>query len=495
MSGTKRFVEQRIMKNRMQEAKDTELRRMLVENNILAGHGKSEHRVEEKRRARSCAAERRDLFMDYTYTKGEQEKEKRTRMTMFEENLADELARRKADSLRQEMNKRRICDGSEELRALKERLHAAKVNKERAQQLLEGEVRKEMGFLKEKKISEHMENERLEHMELEHKLNLEKMKQRERVKVINQQQIASKEAQRQEALMEYLKEKDQVDELVNKIAQEDADETRAREEQKAAAKEVMRQFMIEQKQKQEQAEQAEREEAERIEAFAQAKRDQEARLAAEAEEVEREKQRILNKMLGKAEALNKEKEELEQLRNDLHLEQAEAANRRRDEVQMRKRLEDKEEMKNAYLSQMKMKEEKAQKAYEEDQRIKEALMAKFAEDDRIEQMSEQKRRMKVEQHKREANRLVELRQQMYEVSRADERANEERLRAEESDRQVIIEEERRRLLAEHAPGLRDFLPKHTLETREDYEFLFADRLGSGGLGRSASATNLVPVRG
>ena len=31
------------------------------------------------------------------------------------------------------MDRRRICDGSEELRALKERLHMAKVNKERGE--------------------------------------------------------------------------------------------------------------------------------------------------------------------------------------------------------------------------------------------------------------------------------------------------------------------------------------------------------------------------
>merc|ERR1712048_350390 len=184
------------------------LRRMLVENNILAGHGKSETRVEDKRRARSAAAERRDLFMDYTYTKGEQDKERRTRIAQFEENLADELARRKAEGLREEMNRRRICDGSEELRALKERLHAAKVNKERAQQLLDGEIRREHMRLHDHKIAEHMENERLEHLELEHKLNIEKLKQR-----------------------------------VNKIAQEDKDESDAREEKKREAREMLRQFM------------------------------------------------------------------------------------------------------------------------------------------------------------------------------------------------------------------------------------------------------------
>merc|ERR1719327_523480 len=105
--------------------------------------------------------------------KGEQEKEKRKRINEAEERLADEIARRNAHRTRQEMDNRRICDGSEELRALKERLHAAKVNKERAQQLLDLEVRKEGDRMHEHRIAEHMENERLSQGELEHKLTCE----------------------------------------------------------------------------------------------------------------------------------------------------------------------------------------------------------------------------------------------------------------------------------------------------------------------------------
>merc|ERR1712151_1009470 len=99
----------------------------------------------------------------------------------------------------------------------------------------------------------------------------------------------------------------------------------------------------------------------------------------------------------------------------------EAESRRREELQVRKRLEDKEEMKNAYLYQMKMKEQKAASARGDEERLRVQLMKKFAEDDRIEQMNENKRRMKVELHKREAQRLVELRREKYEQDREAER--------------------------------------------------------------------------
>mmetsp|Transcript_62161 Transcript_62161/g.116292 ORF Transcript_62161/g.116292 Transcript_62161/m.116292 type:complete len:479 (-) Transcript_62161:340-1776(-) len=474
MSGTKRFVEQRIVKRREQEAKDLELRRRLMENNIYAGYGKSELNVEKKRRALSEAAERRELYMDYSFVKTEQDKTKRVQISQFEEQLADELAKRKAEQMRHDMDRRRICDGSEELRVLKERLHMAKVNKERAQQLLEIQVRKEKDRITGHVLAEHMENERLEQQELEHKLDIEKRRQRERVKVINQQQIAMKEAQREDALQEYIKERSQVETLVAKIAEEDANEAKARAEKQMESRIMLQKFMVEQKANQEKMEAEEKAENERIEQFARDKREREERLEQERQEKEKEKLRVLNAMLGQMEAKNKEAEELELLRNDLHLEELEAESRRREEMQMRKKLEDKEEMKNAYLVQMRAKEEKMLRAREEEARMREELLKKFAEDDRLEQMNEQKRRVKVEQHKREAERLVELRREMYELARSQEREEQDALRKDEDKRRLIIEDERRRLLREHGLELKKFLPKHTLESMEDYKLLFGE---------------------
>jgi len=468
---TKGYVEHRVEKRRQQEAKDLDLRRKLTEHNLMAGHGLAATRVEAKRRARSEAAERRELFMDYSYATAQQQKAKQSQIAQFEEYLADELSRRKAEQMRQDMDRRRICDGSEELRSLKERLHVAKVNKERAMQLMQKQVNHEEDRLHEMHIAEHMENERLEHVELEHKLNLEKCNQRERVKVINQQQIAMKEDQRQEALHEYLSERDQVNALVAKIAEEDATEFATRQAKQEETKASLRNFMVEQKLNMEAQELAEREEFEAIEKYAADKRAREAKLAAEKEEQEREKARVLNKMLGQMEARNNEVRELEQLRNDLHLEELEEESRRREEMQMRKKLEDKEEMRQAYAHQMKLKEEKMARERDEEEKIRESLMKKFAEDDRLEQLSEQKRRMKVEAHKREAQRLLNLRREMYEQQRESERAHDVHLRQEEGKRQAIIEEERRRLLAEHGPELMDFLPKFTLETPDDYALL------------------------
>merc|ERR1711934_869208 len=139
--------------------------------------------------------------------------------------------------------------------------------------------------------------------------------------------------------------------------------------------------------------------------------------------------------MGQAEMKNKAKEELENLRNELHHEEHEAEARRREELKQRKILEDREEMKRASILQMEMQEKKKATFLEEEEKIRQVLLAKYAEDDRIEQMHEHKRRMKVEAHKREAQRLVEMRREAYETAREAQRQEEEGLRGEESYRQ------------------------------------------------------------
>jgi len=453
------YVEKKVQRERLIEDRTMGITNMLKDHGVLAGHGKSDLRVEGLRRERAQEEERREFFTDYMYVKNEQDKERRAQISEMEARLASEIEQRKAQQVREDMDKRRICDSSEELRALKEKLHAAKVNKERAVQLLEQQVRLEEEKQRDTKIGEVLELERLEHMELERKLEIEKAKQRERVKRINQEQIAQKEALRQEAFDEYVKERQQVQEVVDAINHEDEMEAAARRQKQMETREMLRQFAIENEQRRKDMEQRERDENDAIEEYARMKREHEERVAAEKAAVEEEKRRILGAQIGKMMAANKEAEELEQLRNDLHFQELEAEHRRREELQVRKKLEDRVEMMRAYESQMQLKEEKKQMDREEEEKFRAQLMAKFAEDDRIEQLNDQKRRMKIQVHKREVERLVKEKQALYEREREQEVEEQQRGKEEEARRHTIVEMERQRLLKEHAGDLQDFFPK------------------------------------
>merc|ERR1719420_1966059 len=98
-------------------------------------------------------------------------------------------------------------------------------------------------------------------------------------------------------------------------------------------------------------------------------------------------------------------------------------------------------------------------------------MLKFAEEDKLEQMSAQRRRMKQLEHKREVERLMGERRKAYEEQRLQEASEREIEERAERFRQEIIERERQRLLEEHLPHLSGNVPKGVLQKEEDMVYL------------------------
>lgn len=86
-------------------------------------------------------------------------------------------------------------------------------------------------------------------------------------------------------------------------------------------------------------------------------------------------------------------------------------------------------------------------------------MQKFAEDDRIEQMKQQSRRMKQMEHRRAVDALVEERKKIMAEKEKEEMKKEEFEAEIAKYKAAVIEQERQRLLREHASKLAGFLPK------------------------------------
>lgn len=86
-------------------------------------------------------------------------------------------------------------------------------------------------------------------------------------------------------------------------------------------------------------------------------------------------------------------------------------------------------------------------------------MEKFAEDDRIEQMKQASKRMKQQEHRKAVNALVEDRRRIL-SERKDVEKRQEALDFELVQyKTAVIEQERQRLLRDHASKLAGFLPK------------------------------------
>ena len=82
--------------------------------------------------------------------------------------------------------------------------------------------------------------------------------------------------------------------------------------------------------------------------------------------------------------------------------------------------------------------------------FKKKLMEKFAEDERLEQMNAQRRRMREQEHKRQVEKLWQEKLVVFEAQRQAEIAEQERQRQEKIAQAAVVEQEKQRLLAEHA---------------------------------------------
>ena len=168
-----------------------------------------------------------------------------------------------------------------------------------------------------------------------------------------------------------------------------------------------------------------------------------------------------------------EADEMENLRNELVIQETEELILQKEKEKMQRAVQQRLDiaLANEYQRQLKAIRREEEKAEEEV--FRKAMLDKFAEDDRLDQMNSQKRRMKQLEHRREIERLLEERRDKYERERGaelDEQMQAERV---EGIRRQIIEEERKRMLAAHAKNLGlEHLPKGVLSSEADLE-LFA----------------------
>lgn len=77
--------------------------------------------------------------------------------------------------------------------------------------------------------------------------------------------------------------------------------------------------------------------------------------------------------------------------------------------ELEKRIRQRLELRNSYEEQLALRKMLLQDLKEEEEAFGQAMLAKFAEDDRIEQMNAQKRRMKQLEHRREVEKLIQER--------------------------------------------------------------------------------------
>ena len=195
-------------------------------------------------------------------------------------------------------------------------------------------------------------------------------------------------------------------------------------------------------------------------------RETELRMQRESEQ--NKKDAILERLSSDMAKAQREADELENLRNELVVQETEERIIQKEKEKFERTVQQRLDIALANEYQRQLKSIRREKEKKEEDEFRLAMMKKFEEDDRLDELNARKRREKQMEHRREIERLLEKRREAYEAERArglEEKALEERHAA---LRTQIIEEERRRMIANHAKNLGlQHLPRGILENADD----------------------------
>ncbi|XP_065841752.1 meiosis-specific nuclear structural protein 1-like [Oscarella lobularis] len=461
--------ERRRADNRRREYVIEDHMRTLAKDRMLRANMSSDERVENKRLLRQMQQEQSEIGLERSIIEAEKARVLQEKQRVQEEALAREMDKLKWEKEKDIRMRQQIQENSLELRELKAKLKAGYMNRERAAQLAE---KRAMMIDKEREERDLTETMRSEHQKSK-RAEEEKEKKRWDESVRYQQelekQLDEQERKRQEAYEEFLKEKLMIDEIVRKIYEEDQREIERKLTQQKATQRYIEDFLgAREEWKKREREEMEKENQKILE-FAKERQMREEERMAQKKVQEEAKASVQNQLAQEIAKKREEEEEMERIRTELYLEEQEERERQKEKMDIERQIRRRIDLQKAHAIQMRIKEERERALRDEEQRFREEMMRKFAEDDRIEQMNAQKRRMKQLEHKRAVERLIEQRRAQHlrdKEAEVEERREEERL---EGLRREIIEQERRKLLREHAAQLLGYLPKGVLRGSQDLD--------------------------
>ncbi|XP_067104860.1 meiosis-specific nuclear structural protein 1 [Osmerus mordax] len=444
---------------RRQEDQREQQTKLITKERQIQANLMTEDRLEKKRYLRKVQDELHETQIEDALLKAEEDRIYKQKQLEQEERLAQELSRINHEKCRDEKMRQYIKENSVELRELEVKLKSAYLNRERAAQIAEKEAMRYETMRQEADTAHKMKSEHERASVEQDKQDQQRYNELVRYQQELEQQLEEKERQRQQSYQEFLKEKLMVDEIVRKIYEEDRMEMQLRLEKMTATQRYIEEF----KKQQAEWKRMEREKMEaenrRIMEFASYQQRKEENRMANVQEREMAKQHLHQMLTEKIERERLQREEMERVREELCMEEQAEAARQKEIEEMEKRIRQRLEIQQTCQQQMAFKELRRQAEKEEEEAFRQMMMAKFAEDDRIEQMNAQKRRMKQLEHKRAVEKLMEDRRKQYLADKereAEERAIDQQR---EDFRRQIIEEERQKLLKLHATKLLGYLPK------------------------------------
>ena len=463
------LVEKNVHHQRSLDAQRRELSAFADDNAKLLSVADRQSKIEVLRRQaqqQSCRNEQR--YQD----KVDQDRGGRIlakRISTQNHDIITELNREATEEQRRSMQMQRICEESVELKELENALKIAYLNKERAAQFEDKLIRSAREQERIETLEDQMEYDRRHAVQADqHKIEAQREKFTEQ-RIVLQRQMREKEDLLVEARQQTIVDKAMVDEIVNRINQEDETNYRNRKDVQLRTAKMVKDFEEQRGRELAAAKMAAKAEEDRIMSYNKSVAERSEGLAAKKQAKREKEDRILQGIVEEVAQKRREDEEFTVMRDMLWEEELEETRANEQKARRDRQTEMKREMMDANSHLLATKVQSRQQEIENEARMVNNMRRKFADDEAKEKIIEERRRQNKLQHKFLIEKQRDEKIHMYD----EERERELAILAEDGRREEykskVIQEARKRLLEEHAAKLQGYLPGKVFVDVDEYQ--------------------------
>ena len=373
---------------------------------------------------------------------------------VFGKNIQQQLSYENGRRLQKEI----IINDSDEIKELKDAIEHAKLNKVLSRQMNQNLILRKQKLIKEaeeeelvlKEIEDQKKKDEIE----KEKKKIEFLKNRE----INLQQIREKKLQQEEAEKEYERDKKLVDDIVNKMIEEDIAVKKEDQRKKEINKLYMQNAYKERDIIKQKEAEKEKLQEEAIQKYHESVALREKHVAQKKNDLQKQKDKIFNKLCEEEAKRKAEQDYWDTVRSELHMEQDYKKTKLKEKEEEEKRQKMKDDVINSALKQMQFKEMKKKEEEANDAAFREKLLEKYAQDEKLEKEKQEKQRQQLIDIQNAIKKQKEEKYFQYQKQREKELNEYNKYKQEQDAKKYIIEQEKIRLLKENEELLKKYYP-------------------------------------
>ncbi|XP_055371940.1 meiosis-specific nuclear structural protein 1 isoform X2 [Condylostylus longicornis] len=394
----------------------------------------------------------------------------RDQIDFMDLQMAESLKKQKKQNFLEEKRRQQLRENTEELKELEMKLRTAYISKGLAAQISEREFLKAKEKEKQNYEIELEEKARIEREESERRREeLDKHKKLVLMAELKKQ-IKQNEHKKTLKIEEYIEEKKIIDNIARKILKEQHEQQKCKSQKRLEIhKDAEEFFRVRQMLEVEKLE-AEIEENKKIEAL-QKERDEYEKKEKEKKLVQLSERQQISENLGKKLNMNERmKCKRMAVLEDLLVEEKAARDEELERKQLAENLKKQMEYRLGLFALLESNKQRAQEQVRQDSLYHNILLEELAKKDQLEKVKEEQKKQKTLLHKQAFLEDLDLKVQLR-ASELSELLNQRENDIRESQRkEQLIEDERIKMLQEHASVLQGFIPPGVFK-RNDKEFL------------------------